>query len=172
LALYALREYVGAEPVNTALRRLFERHASRTLPLPTSLDLYHELQDVTPVELQPLLADLFERNTYWELAGDQARVAPEGNAWRVTLDLRARKVVVDEAGEETEIPMDDLVEVGVFGESGGGKRDELYLQRHRIRSGRQCVTVTVKERPAAAGIDPRHLLIDVEPRDNLAEVGG
>ena len=46
--MYALREYVGAERVDAALRRLLERHGSGTPPLPTSLDLYRELQAVTP----------------------------------------------------------------------------------------------------------------------------
>jgi hypothetical protein len=29
----------------------------------------------------------------------------EAGTWQVTLDVRARKVVVDEAGVETELPM-------------------------------------------------------------------
>ena len=66
----------------------------------------------------------------------------------MTLDVRARKVVVDEAGVETEVPMDDWVEVGVFGEG------EPYMQKHRIRSGKQTITVTVPRKPARAGIDP------------------
>ena len=32
------------------------------------------------------------------------------------------------------------------------------------------ITVTVPGRPARAGIDPRNLLIDVKPGDNLAPV--
>jgi hypothetical protein len=41
---------------------------------------------------------------------------------------------------------------------------------HRIRAGRQRITVTVAREPAVAGIDPRNLLIDVTPDDNTAEV--
>ena len=78
----------------------------------------------------------------------------------MTLDVRARKVVVDEAGVETEVPMDDWMEVGVFDEG------EPYLQKHRIRSGKQTITVTVPQKPARAGIDPRHLLSDLGETDN------
>ena len=47
----------------------------------------------------------------------------------MTLDVRARKVVVDEAGVETEVPMDDLVEVGVFAAAEGeGPGEALYLR--------------------------------------------
>ena len=86
--------------------------------------------------------------------------------WRVTLDVRVRKVVVDEVGEEAEVEMDDPVEVGVFADEG----KPLYLQMHRIHSGRQRITLAVPREPAQAGIDPRNLLIDVETRDNLAAV--
>jgi ABC-type transport system involved in multi-copper enzyme maturation permease subunit len=172
LALYAVREYVGAEPVDAALRRLFERHGARQPPLPTTLDLYRELQAVTPEELRYLLADLFEANTYWELAAERAGAERTGaGEWRVTLDVRARKVVVDEAGVETEVPMDGLVEVGVFAAAGGGEAGSPpYLRMHRVRSGEQRITLTVPWEPARAGLDPRSLLIDVEPGDNLADV--
>jgi hypothetical protein len=43
---------------------------------------------------------------------------------------------------------------------------------HRVRSGEQRITLTVPWEPAGAGIDPRNLLIEVEPGDNFAEVAG
>ena len=80
-------------------------------------------------------------------------------------------MVVDEAGVETEVPMDDLVEVGVFVAAGDGAHGKpLYLRMHRVRSGEQRITLTMAGEPARAGSDPRNLLIDVEARDNLAEV--
>ena len=171
-AMYALREYAGAAPVDAALRRLIEQYGTGEPPLPTSLDLYRELRAATPDSLRPLLADLFEANTFWELAAERVVASPAGGgAWRVTLDVRARKVVVDTAGVETEVPMSDLVEIGVYAaESDGGPGRPLYLRLHRVRSGRQRITVTVPGEPARAGIDPRILLIDLEPGDNVEEV--
>jgi ABC-2 type transport system permease protein len=171
-AMYALREYVGAERINTALGRLIEKHGAGTPPLPTSLDLYAELQAVTPQSLRYLLVDLFEANTFWELAARRVTAEQtETGAWQVTLDLQASKTVVDTAGVETDIPMDDFVEVGVFAAAkDGGFGEPLYLRMHRIRSGEQRITVTVPSQPARAGIDPRSLLIDVETNDNLKEI--
>ncbi|MET0623194.1 MAG: ATP-binding cassette domain-containing protein, partial [Pyrinomonadaceae bacterium] len=127
-----------------------------------------------PDELRYLLADLFEANTYWELAAKRVEAERTGTGkWSVTLDVRARKVVVDEAGVETEVPMDDLVEVGVFAAARDGVPGvPPNLRMHRVRSGEQRITLTVPWEPARAGIDPRDLLIDVEPGDNLAEVTG
>ena len=80
--------------MNAALRRLLEKHRPDEAPLATTLDLYRELQAVTPDSLQYLLHDLFEVNTFWEL--ETERVTAEQTAagtWQVTLDVRARKVV-------------------------------------------------------------------------------
>jgi hypothetical protein len=171
-AMYALSEYAGTQQVNTALRRLLEKHGSGIPPLATSLDLYRELQGAIPQPLHYLLVDLFEANTFWELATQRATAKQtETGAWQVTLDAKARKVVVDTAGVETEVPMDDLIEVGVFTTAKAGEPGEpLYLQMHRVRSGEHRITVMVASKPARAGIDPRNLLIDVEGDDNLKEI--
>jgi len=170
-AMYALHEYIGADQVETALRQLLKRFGAGTPPLPTSLDLYAELRAVTPDSLQDLLGDLFERNTFWELA--TKRVSAErvsGDTWRVTMDVQGRKVVVDTAGTETEVPMNDLVEVGVYAAGADGARGaSLYRRMHRIRTGAQRITVDVHEKPAFAGVDPRHLLIEVKGADNVAK---
>lgn len=162
----------GVGQVNAALRRLLERHGSGTPPLATSLDLYRELKAAIPRSLHYLLVDLFEANTFWELATQRVTAKQTGTgAWQVMLDVKARKVVVDTAGVETEVPMDDLIEVGVFTAAKAGELGEsLYLEMRRLRSGEQRITVMMAGKPARAGIDPRHLLIDVEGDDNLKEI--
>jgi hypothetical protein len=171
--MHALREYAGDERVGAALRSLLVAHGAGEPPLPTSLDLYRELRAAIPESLHGLLSDLFEKNTWWELAAKQvAAVQEPSGSWTVTLDVRARKVVIDASGREDEVPMDDPVEVGVFADvPGGGPQRALYLQMHRITSGDQRITVIVPERPARAGIDPRHLLIDGNPADNARDAG-
>jgi hypothetical protein len=172
-AFRAMAEYIGEERVNLAFRRLLEAHRSGTPPPATSRDLYRELEAVTPDSFQYLLRDLFEENTFWELQTERATSAQTGtDEWQVTLDLRARKVRVDPAGIETEVPMDEPIQIGVFAPAlpGPDYGETLYLQRHRIRSGQQTITVTVPGRPSDAGIDPFHLLIELERFDNVEKV--
>ncbi len=174
-ALFALSEYMGEERVNTALRRLVEKHGSGEPPLATTLDLYRELQAVTPDSFRPLLHDLFEVNTFWALEAEQVTAEQtQTGAWQVTLNVRARKVVVDEAGVETEVPMAEQVQVGVFGPTKEGQEElsePLSVQMHRIRSGEQTITVTVPRKPHLAGIDPYHLL-DWEEHDDDDNIAG
>jgi ABC-type transport system involved in multi-copper enzyme maturation permease subunit len=171
-ALFAMAEYMGAERVNVAFRRLREKQRAGAPPA-TTLDLYRELQAVTPDSLRYLLHDMFAANTFWELKTERASAkrTPAGS-WQVTLRLRARKVTVDSAGVETEVAMNEWVPVGVFAPTVEGAEfgRTLYLRPHRIRAGAQTITVTVPHKPADAGIDPYLVLIDLERFDNVEEV--
>jgi ABC-type transport system involved in multi-copper enzyme maturation permease subunit len=175
-ALYALSEYIGEERVNEALRHLLEKHRPGEAPLATTLDLYRELQAVTPESFHYLLHDLFEVNAFWKFEAEAVRVNSTATGeWQVTLDVQARKVVADEAGVETEVPIDDWVQIGVFGPAKEGDdelSEPLYVQLHRIHADEQTITLTVPHKPTYAGIDPYHLL-DWEERgddDNIKQV--
>ena len=172
-AIYALDEYIGVDRVDAAISRLFQKYGSGQTPLPTSLDLYAEFKAVTPDEHRKLLADLFETNTFWDLETKRATAKQtESGAWEVTLDVRAHKAEVAIDGVATDIPMDDMIEVGVFSATpkNGGRGEPLYLRMHPIRSGQQDITVTVPAEPALAGIDPRNLLIDIVVDDNVRPI--
>ncbi|WP_299701219.1 M1 family aminopeptidase [uncultured Pontibacter sp.] len=172
LAMYTLSKYIGKEKVNGALRSLLQKRTSGELPLPTTLDLYHELQRVTPDSLKYLLHDLFKENTYWRLKTKQF-VAEQTNAgnWEVTLKVEAQKVVVDSTGKENEVPMNDWLEVGIY-EEGKGLNEPLYLLMHRIRSGEQKIKITVPRKPERGGIDPNLLMIDLRLDDNMMPLDG
>ncbi|MTI89155.1 MAG: ABC transporter permease [Balneolaceae bacterium] len=173
LSLYALSQYIGREPVNGALRSLLEKHHLPGSSLPTSLDLYRELQSVTPDSLQYLLYDLFETNTYWEFETQQASAKQTDNEnWEVTINILAQKNVVSIDGSKTEKPIDDWVEIGVFGPAKKGyvPGKPIYRKMHHINARKQTITVIVPQEPVYAGIDPYKLLIDLEPSDNIKEV--
>ena len=173
VAMYTLRDRLGADAVNGALRRFRERFSGPAAPPPTSRALYAELQAVTPDSLRPLLSDLFEHITLWNVRTDSARAEPiAGGAYRVTLFVEASKARADSIGNQTPLAMNDLVEIGVF---SGPPRDDspgeaLYLKRHRIRAGKQTIVLTVTRLPTRAGIDPRRTLIERERDDNIAEI--
>ncbi len=178
LALHALAQYIGRDRVNLALRRLLDAHPPGSTPLATTLDLYRELKAVTPTQYQAVLHDLFAANTWWELAASQAQAKQLGDGrWQVTLDVRARKTLVDDAGTEHEQALDEWVEIGIY--PGAARRQEnrevivgkpMYLQKHRLTRAAQTITVIVPNEPGHAGVDPRSLLVDLRVRDNFVDV--
>ena len=174
VAMYTLRERIGAAAVNGALRRFRDKYAGANAPPPTSRALYAELRAVTADSLKPLLSDLFEHITIWDVRTDSAKAEPVGGgAYRVTLFVEASKARSDSIGNLTPTEMHDLVEIGVFAGNASGKSpgDSLYVRQHRVRSGKQAIVITVPRQPARAGIDPYRKLIERERDDNVGEIG-
>src|SRR5688572_32883784 len=81
LVMYALRQYVGEEPLNAALRRLVATHGSGQPPFATSRDLYRELKGATPPEYHYLLKDYLETITLWDLRSEERRVGKGVRSW-------------------------------------------------------------------------------------------
>jgi hypothetical protein len=174
VAMYTLREYLGTEAVNGALRRFRDTHAGPDAPPPTSRGVYAELRAVTPDSLKPLLSDLFEHITIWDVRTDSAKAERvDGGQYRVTLFVEAAKARSDSIGNLTPTEMHDLVEIGVFAGNAQGQSpgDSLYVRQHRIRAGKQAIVVTVPRQPTRAGIDPYRKLIERERDDNVGEIG-
>src|SRR4029079_2877403 len=78
VALYTLRDILGEEAVNGALRRFLEKYRSEGPPYPTALDQHAELRAITPDSLEYLLTDLFETITLWDVRTERAVVEPTG----------------------------------------------------------------------------------------------
>jgi hypothetical protein len=89
----------------------------------------------------------------------------------VTFEVEAKKIVADSTGRETEVPIGEMIEIGIFAPAAAGEvlGKPLYLQKHRIRSGRQSITMAVAQKPARGGIDPYNLL-DWEEGDNIERI--
>lgn len=166
-AMYALRETVGVDRVNRALRNLLSKFPPGRPPYPTSLDFYAELRAATPASMHGLLKDLFEEITFWELSAESIDVKPDGNgAYRVTLTVDAVKLKGDATGTERPVPMNDAVEILLY-DAG---RKPLYRAAQRLRSGPQTIELIVPRPPAGAIVDPDHELLDRQPADNEVTV--
>jgi ABC-type transport system involved in multi-copper enzyme maturation permease subunit len=177
LAMYALRDYIGEDRVNGALRGFLAAHRFRGPPYPTSLELVDSLRAVTPDSLRYLITDLFETITLYELKTDSIVVNDTtGGRFRVDIYGTTKKLRADSLGVEAEAPMDDWVDVGLFrnAERGDTLADKnglpVYLRKHRLRAGDQRITVVTDERPIRGGIDPLHKLIDRRVDDNTKGV--
>jgi len=74
----------------------------------------------------------------------------------VTIHVEARKFKADGDGKETEVPVDDWIDIGAFTKPASGRKygDTLYRQRMHITRRDSTFTFTVARMPATAGIDP------------------
>jgi aminopeptidase N len=173
LVLYYLKEMIGEEAINRALRDLVSKLAYTPPPYPTSYELVDRLRANTPPEYHYLLRDLFEEITLFSNRALEAtaRKRPDGR-YDVTVRAEAKKFKADEKGNETEVPVADWVEFGAFAKPGKDKKYGRTLFRERVRVDAAAVTRTfvTSELPEKAGIDPFHLLVDRTKDDNLKSV--
>jgi ABC-type transport system involved in multi-copper enzyme maturation permease subunit len=176
LVMYALRDYLGEDAVNRALRKLIANHAYKFDPYTTSLDLVGYLREEaqTP-EHQELITDLFERIVLFDLSVKDAVVAQlEDGRHEVVVTVRANKFEADGEGRESEIPLDLSIDVGAFtknpNDAKPGETPEIYLQKHRISQPETVIKFTLDEAPSHVGIDPYNKLVDRNSDDNVKSV--
>jgi len=173
LALYALRDLIGEEAMNRALSRFVRDKAFQSAPFTTSREFLGYLDAETPDSVKYAIEDLFRTITLWDNKAEEASVATRTDGkFEVAIKVRSLKFRADSLGGQEEIPMADLVDVGVFGakEPGNTLGTPLYLEKHWIRSRDTTFTVVVDREPIKAGIDPYNKLIDRDPKDNVRAV--
>jgi ABC-2 type transport system permease protein len=174
LVMYALREYIGEETVNRVLAQYIADVGFQGPPYTTARDLVERLRAVTPADRAYLIEDLFETITLYDNRTHDARAHQRADGqWEVVLELETHKLRATEHGTESEVPLSDLIDVGVIVEreiEGRTREVSLVLERHRFDQERTTLTVVSPERPIRAGIDPRVLLVDRNPEDNVRPV--
>ncbi|HET9339870.1 MAG TPA: M1 family aminopeptidase [Casimicrobiaceae bacterium] len=167
LVMYALQDYLGEEALNRAIRAFRDEWAFRGPPYPTTLDLLKHVRAATPAHLQKTVDDLFESITLYEnrAASATAKALPDGR-YEVSVEVLAKKLRADGLGRETEVPLDDWIDVGVLDADGNALAvEKLHIDAPSTRLG-----FVVDRKPAQAGIDPFNKLIDRRPKDNTLPV--
>jgi len=119
----------------------------------------------TPADLQYYITDAFEKIVLYDNKAVSADVtSTPDHKYKVTLKVQSRKIESDGSGNETQLPLHDLIEIGVF----HGKKDEekpLYLKKEWLTKATQTFEIIVDRPPTRAGIDPLNKLID-RPRES------
>jgi aminopeptidase N len=186
--MYTLADYIGEDKVDLALHNFLMRYryanaanqvdavdsttgsAAEDQPYPDTRLLIDELRAQTPADLQYLIDDGFNRIVLYDNKAVSATSHRRADGkYSVTLTVQARKVQADGNGVETDMPLADYIDIGVF----KGTKDEetpIYMHREKITQGRQTFNLVVDERPTRAGIDPYNKLIDRIADDNVMDV--
>jgi hypothetical protein len=170
MAFYALSDAIGEDKLNTALKEFLDRWKMNGPPYPDTRGLVESLRKQTPPDLQYMITDMFETITLYDNKAVSAKVQPTADhKYKVTLTVDAKKMRANGEGAETEIPIHDLIEVGVF----KGKKDSeepLHTEKVWITQPRTTLEFIVNEPPTRAAIDPYSKLIDRNPEDNWADM--
>ena len=175
LVMYRLQDELGEAAVNRALRHLLHDYAFKGAPYPASRDFIADLRAEAPADKQQLITDLFEKITLYDLRAVHAssRKRPDGR-YDVTLQVSAKKLYASGQGKETEAPLDEPFDIGLFAREPGkadfGPGDVILFKPLAVRSGRQTFTFVTDRPPKFAGVDPYNKAIDRNSDDNTAPV--
>jgi ABC-2 type transport system permease protein len=167
LALYALQDAIGEPAIDDAISAFLKRWRFAGPPYPRSVDLLAEFRRVTPAALQPLITDLFETITLYDVRAVSASAKKQADGSdAIDLVVTARKVRADGGGNESEVPFDGEVDIGVLDARG----NVVAIEKRRVHSGENRFAVVAKAGAARAGIDPLGKLIDRDANDNTVAV--
>jgi len=170
LVMYALQDYVGEDSINAALKRFAADWAFKDGTYPTSADLIGYYREVTPDSLQYIITDMFETITLFENKTKKSEYEKVGEQYQVSLTLDAIKYRADSLGNESSIPLQDWIDVGVFAKGANDKDSLIYLKKHKITEQETNLEIMVDTEPIKAGIDPINKLIDRNPKDNVKDL--
>ena len=167
LAMYQLADIVGEAKVNELLARLLREYSYHGDPYPSVNVLVDGLRKIVPPEQAYLVDDLFNAIILYDNRLISATAQRRGDGkYEVTLTVHAAKLRSDELGAEKEVPVRDLIDIGVDDKDG----NSLVRERKLVDRRESTYKVVVTGRPAKAGIDPDNKLIDRKPDDNMGAV--
>ncbi len=175
VVMYYLKEMIGEEAINKALRKLVQQYAYAQPPYPTSYALVDAFREQTPPEYQYILKDLFEDITLFSNRALSASATKRSDGkYDVTLEVESKKFKADAKGNEVEVKLDDWIEIGAFAKPAKGKKYGATLHRERVKftEGKRKFQFVTDEYPEQVGIDPFVLLMDRVPDDNMKKLSG
>jgi ABC-2 type transport system permease protein len=174
LIFYRLRDEIGEEALNRALKRFLQDKAYQQAPYTTTKELLAYIREEAPKDKHALIADMFEKIVFYDNRVTEAKAVKRADGqWDVTMKLHLAKIEVDGKGKETPRVYDEPVEIAIFSRAPGAKeKDEkvLFIEKRLLQGNAPSVTITVKDKPFEVGVDPYNKMIDRVSKDNRKEV--
>ena len=154
---------------------MIKNHAFKSAPYALSTDFLSYLKEAAGAEHYGLIKDLFEKITFFDMKFIEGETTELGDGrFKVTIDIEVAKYYEDTIGNQTEVPFDFSVDIGLFMKAPSARdykeSDVVLMEKHLLKSGRSTLEFIVDKKPNFAGVDPYNKLIDRDSNDNLAEL--
>ncbi len=169
-SMTALKDLIGEEKINHALRNLLEKH--RHPNRPTSLDLLKEYYSVADSSQHHIIKDLFERVVFHDFKIDSVHVTDPDNSYKTELHLTSLKYVLnEETNTEFAEIINDSIEVAFYdGFPDAENKNMTFLQKVEITQEKTVLSFKSEKKPKFIKVDPNNYRIDRSLEDNIIEV--
>lgn len=173
IIMNAIRDLLGEDSLNQALRYLFDHHAYPN-PKASIADFEEQLFQLASPDQRQLLADWLSKVVIYDnkiLSSSYQPLQPGG--YEIRLQVEVHKMELKADGKLAEIPMEENVNIGLF----QLHPDELVqfsekdrYEKHALKTGRQEIRFQVQELPAYISLDPYLHLPDKNIYDNTVQL--
>lgn len=161
VVMNGLHGLLGADALDAALATLL-RTDRRVSPD----DWRAAVRAAAPPEARALVDDWTRRVVLYDLGVERATVMPRPDGrFSVTADLRTTRT-----GGRRPLPVDEVVEVGLYDADPASGAHLLAVHAVRVRSGSTVVQIVADARPVFVVVDPFVRRVDVDPRGQVAAV--
>jgi ABC-2 type transport system permease protein len=173
LVMYRLREILGEEKVNQALRDLLAEHAYPK-PKAAANDLIRALVRSASAAQNRLIEDCFRKVVTHRLAIKIVSCQQMANGrFSLTVKVMSTKMGQRADGKSIVVPSDDDWDIAVFDQPSdqwNPASKPVYCQKHHFSKPVSIIRLVVDKKPKAVAIDPYGYGLDESPEDNLAEI--
>ncbi len=174
VVMMAIKDRLGEERLNQALRSLLQEFKFKSDPYPTTLDLVASLNAVSNSEEQSFIKDLFEEITLYDLQAKTADIVELDNGkYEVVFTIEGKRYNADGKGAETPADLKEYVDIVLFSEDPEDLNAGdivLYEKKHLVIEGENTFKLIVDSKPKYAGVDPFVKLIDRDSSDNVIKL--
>lgn len=135
LIMYALRDYIGEDSVNAALKRYIKKSRISSAPYTTAKEFVANMKLSTPDSMQYVIKDLFEDITVYEnYVKDLKSVKQADGKYKVTITVGSAKFKADSLGKSKSVAVNDWMDIGIFNQvEVNGKKEDKELLFKKIK---------------------------------------
>ncbi|NRB51303.1 MAG: hypothetical protein HRU41_26765 [Saprospiraceae bacterium] len=174
LVLSSLRDLIGEEKFNAALRKLLDKYAPSTAHEVHILDFIDELYAVSPQEHHTLIDDWMKQIIRYELSVDDIQYKRLDNGqYEISAAIFAKRFKTLPSGREIAIDINEPIKIGCFNKhpKSIGKTDKIpYLETHCIQDTLTTIKLTLDSLPRYITVDPFLTRPDRNYANNLKEI--
>lgn len=157
IVLFAIRDLLGQEAMDRALRAMMKEHR------PTSVDLVRHLRAVADPGQGALIDQWMKDVVLYDLRVDAAQAHRRADGrYDVTVRISAGKNRIDVQGKEQPLALDEPVEIAVSTDS-----KLLDSRKYLLRRGMNEIRLVLDAAPSSVALDPGITRIDRSPVDNV-----
>ena len=176
VVMYALKDYLGEDSLNAALRKYIKKVAFQEPPYTNANEFYSFITAATPDSLKETVKDLFERIVVFDNKVKKwSYEKTKDGKYKITAELQCQKSRSDSIGKAKEVALNDWIDIGVFTENVKHPTllgETIYMKKVKVDANEKKLELIVDKEPFMFGVDPLNKLIDKNAGDNSKDKNG